>query len=276
MGNVYCCMGRKANKPFYLDKICLKIYSAEELVFCICENPELLDREMFSKELLNWLTEECSARELSEKLSVEYNAKNALERCVNAVLSAAPFISAQVKNQILDIIREGDSGDSVKKRKSHADYFLKRERFSQAITEYEKMLDFVTEDENFLRGEIFHNMGIAKARLFLFDQAASDFKTAYEVDGKTSHFYCYAAALRLSLSEREYVKIISDQQGMNDVILSLEENMSKTIDAWHEDDTFREFAERKAEGALSGRQIYNDWVDDKLSELKDDYHRYVL
>lgn len=269
-------MGRKANKPFYLEKICIRIYSAEELAYCICENPELLDEDVFSKELCTWLSEECSARDLADKIAKATEGRNCLEACVRTVLDDASFIGAAERNQIIDIIKVGDSSDSLRKRKSHADYFLKRERYTHAITEYEKILDGIAPDENYLRGEVYHNMGIAKARLFLFSQAADDFKKAFEADGSSRHFYMYAAALRMFLPEREYVRIISEEEGMGDVVLELEEKMGKTVDAWHDDEQFKDFAEKKAEGALEGVTKYYGWVDGKLSELKDDYHRFVL
>ena len=52
-----------------MEKICCNIYSAEELVYCVYENAELLERDIFTTELAEWLDEECEARTLAERIN---------------------------------------------------------------------------------------------------------------------------------------------------------------------------------------------------------------
>ena len=68
MGNVYKPISGKANRPFFLERICTNVYSGDELIYCLGENPELLSADMFNKELIKWLDEECSAKELATML----------------------------------------------------------------------------------------------------------------------------------------------------------------------------------------------------------------
>ena len=68
MGKVYECIGRKANRSFFLVKIGCNIFSAEELVYCIYENAELLEKDIFTTELANWLEDECEAVKLADRL----------------------------------------------------------------------------------------------------------------------------------------------------------------------------------------------------------------
>ena len=68
MGSVLLPISRKASKPFFIDRICAQIYSGEELLFYLGENPELLSKDIFSKDLIEWLREECSATELADTI----------------------------------------------------------------------------------------------------------------------------------------------------------------------------------------------------------------
>ena len=51
--------GRRADTPFFLEKIYVNLYSVEELCYILVRDAELLDQEIMSRELIKWLDEQC-------------------------------------------------------------------------------------------------------------------------------------------------------------------------------------------------------------------------
>ena len=93
MGSVFKPISGKASRPFYLDRICVSIYSGDELIFCLGEYPELLSTDMFNKDLIKWLSEDCSAKDLAEVIEKLIRAKADITNIVSSLLKRAPFIS---------------------------------------------------------------------------------------------------------------------------------------------------------------------------------------
>ena len=274
--NVYQCTGRKANKPFYLKKICLRIYSAEELAYAISENPELIEKDIFTFELANWLEEECSAIDLAEKIYRLIASATSLSGTVSAILEYFDFISEYEKDKIVQIIKSGANVNMVEKRKLRGDFFLGKERFGHAIQEYTGLLDSIPPTETAALAEIHDRIGTAQARLFLFEQAEEHFKTAYELDKKKEHYLSYAACLRFRLKESDYIKMAADDVILAEVTLELEQNMQAAITSWKESPEAKEFLLKKTEGQVNESGEYQRYILENLIELKEEYHKFVI
>jgi len=272
MGSMYACTGRKGNRPFYLNKICVRIYSADELSYCVCENPELLEKDIFTPELIQWLDEECGVRELAQELARCINRNLSLSRFVEVILEHTSFVSDREKKSILEIVRQGSGSNVIRRRKTHADFYLRKERYAHAIKEYETLIEQVDESEKAFLGSVYHNLGIAYARQFLFEQAEEAFRNAYLYDGKDEHFYCFAAAKRMRLPEREYIREISEILDRGQDTLKLEEDMKIYSAEWEQSDEYIAFAEAQKDGDTVE---YREWVAGKVSEYKEDYRRYL-
>lgn len=274
MGKVYECIGRKANKPFFLEKICCNIYSAEELVYCIYDNAELLEKDIFTTELANWLEDECEAVKMADRMYQLLSQDAETEQFAGALLEGFPFISAGQQARFLELLQEEDGGDDSLRRKKRGDYFLQKERFVHALNEYERALSEMKEPDLEQMGEIYHNMGMARAGLFLLEQAREDFLKAYELDGKAEHYYYYAAAMRFSMSEGEYIRTISEDVQMREITLKLEEKVQEANAKWQEGpgaELGMTLEKHRAGGSLQ----YEEWIDKTISGLKDDYRRCI-
>lgn len=272
MGKVYECIGQRATKPFFLEKICCNVFSAEELVYCVYENAELLEKEIFTTELANWLEDECGAGKMADRLYHLLSKGATVEQYAEVLLEEFPFVGEGSRNRFLELLKEGQEGNG--KSKKRADYFLQKGRYIHALNEYESVLNHIDETDVFVRGDIYHNMGLARVGLFLLEQAAEDFMKAYELDGKEEHYYCYAAAKRFCMSESEYIRTISEDVQMREVTLKLEAKMQETMDKWQEGpgaQLLEEQTKYKAEGSRN----YESWVDRTIIKLKDDYRRCI-
>ena len=275
MGSVYKPISGKANRPFYLDRICVSVYSGDELVYCLGEYPELLSTDMFSKDLIKWLDEECSAKELAEMIEKLIRAKADITKIVSSLLKKAPFISAQEIEKILKVIKESEGSSEFDKRKARGDFFLTKERYSYAIREYEFLLSTLNDEESERVAAVYHNLGVAKYRLFLFEQAADDFLRAYDCDEDPVHYYAYIATLRFTLTDREYVRMIGDDSKMREVTLKLEADIEKAKKDFLESPEYIDFLNKKEESDEAGRYAFCNFLNMKINEKKEEYNKYV-
>ena len=78
-----------------------------------------------------------------------------------------------------------------------ADYFLSEKKYRHAAYGYLELLQqenliYMTEE---LQGGILHNLGVAYARLFVFQEAAEMFAAAYQKNRSEQSRYCYLYAM---------------------------------------------------------------------------------
>lgn len=275
MGNVFKPLSAKAGKPFFLDRIGAQIYSADELVYCLTENPELLSADMFSRDLAEWLEEECNAAELAKMLAKLIKAKADVIKIVAALLEVAPFVTRDEASDIIKVMEDGEGSSEFDKRKARGDFFLSKERYAYAIREYEALLALVPDEESDRVATIYHNMGVAKARMYLFEQAAEDFLRAYDCDDDEVHYYAYMATLRFTLTDTEYVKKIGDDARMSNVTLKLEADLEEAKKEFLESSEYLDFKAKKEESNENGRYAFCNFLDSKINEKKEEYNRYV-
>lgn len=275
MNNVIECIGRQAENPFYLEKIELRIYSAEELVYCICENPELIEKAMFTEELSEWLSEECNAKDFSKRVYRLCCQGGNLTTCVKGILEDAGYISAEEMNAVTEVIDKMRGNNEISKCRVRADFFLRKKRFAKAIKELEILIANVNPADRVALAEMYQKRGLAKAGLFLFEQAGEDFLKAYTYDGKKEHYYYYAATLRFRLSEREYINTVSEDPMLSSMSLELEEKRGEAIAAWQQSPEYIEFLEQKTNSEINGKQAFYTWVSEKLSVKKEEYRKLV-
>ncbi|MCQ2543830.1 MAG: hypothetical protein MJ126_06685 [Lachnospiraceae bacterium] len=276
MGSVLLPISRKASKPFFIDRICAQIYSGEELLFYLGENPELLSKDIFSKDLIEWLREECSATELADTIEKQISSRSNVIQIVSALLAYASFISYDEKERILRVMKDGEGTSEFDKRKARGDFFLGKERYAYAIREYEALVAAEKDEESERIAAVYHNMGVAKARMFLFEQAGDDFLRAYDCDDNEEHYYAYIATLRFSLTDMEYVKKIGNDASMSSVTLKLESDLENAKNAFKESPDYLEFMNQKELSKENGRMSFCNYLSDKLNEKKEEYNKYVI
>lgn len=67
--------GRRAEKPYYMERFYVNLYSVEELCFLFVDRAELLDGEIVQREMVRWLDEECGLGDLAHELDALLNRR---------------------------------------------------------------------------------------------------------------------------------------------------------------------------------------------------------
>ena len=162
--------------------------------------------------------------------------------------------------------------DATTRRKHFADYLVTNRRYTQAIAEYERVLEEIPSMNHVMRSELFHNKGVAFCRLFSFEEAAKAFQAAYQENPDNQEAGIrYLAALRMSLSEGEYITFIANEPVWHEMSLEVERLMEEQKRDYESSGEYRELI-----GILSQHDAeYYEMISGKLLGMRRKYREMV-
>lgn len=280
MGNIILGTGKYAETPYFFDKTYVNLYSVEELCYCLAENAELLDMEIVSEKLARWLDEQCALPQLAHALYALVNQKGSPGAYVGTILEYVGLYPAEEIVRIENIIKKNAGLSPYEKQKAKADYMLQNKRYVVAAEQYEVLLAQMPEEEIELRGRVRHNMGVAKAKLFLFEYAAAEFLEAYKISGSAESLREYLMAKRMCSKEKEYVDFIAQNPNYHEMSLQVErmvEQAQGQFDATQENRMLFTLQVCKEEGSTTaGNTVpYYREIEKITDSLKDAYRECV-
>ena len=280
----YLCVGEYSSVPYLIQGLETRVYCMEELCYCLKENAFLLDRTLMNDELLDWIRVRCGLPELADFLYPMVHRQGSLSTYVSAILQYVGLYEADAIRQVEQILKRGASLSSLEKRKEQIDYLVKKKKYMAAVRGYDGLLlrwaEFgdkglsVSGEE--LKANIYHNKGVAYARLMLYGQAGDSFLSAYRITGNEEEYLCFLATKRLALSERQYVSFASGEMEHYELTLELEKKMEELQ---------QEFLLQPEMLMIRQRQAYRDAGDEQryLEEganlcriLKNGYRQSVM
>lgn len=185
MGEILFCNQPIAALPYYIEGISWNVYSLEELCYYIENNTILLEKDFMTEELCTWVGKELKNIKLAEKLRDIMHLDGRLSEFVLAILLESGYCSKETMQEILRLIREMEEKSDFECNKVRADRLMEKEKYLSSIYEYKRLLDAndAGEQPPELLGNIWHNLGTAYARLFLFQEAIRCYEKAYELNG---------------------------------------------------------------------------------------------
>lgn len=275
MSRPILCIGSYAKNPYQIEKIGRNVYCIEELCYCIVKNAFLLDEESFDRELFDWIENECSLEKLADELRSMASKKCSMASLAGTILDYVGYNTRKEVDRTEEILRENAGMDVYKKKLARADFLLKNGRFALAFREYEFLLHNTPDIDKKLRGRIRHNEGVMYAKLFLFDKAAEMFKQAYEDSGNRESYLQYLAAVRMNLSNKDYVSFIADSEEAYEASMELESRMKAAEELYassEENLKIRALMVYKSEGKM--HEYYNQ-VGEIADNMKFSYREIV-
>lgn len=231
----YLCVGEYSSVPYVIQGLEMRVYCMEELCYGIKENAFLLDSSIMSDALILWIREQCGLGELADFLYPMVHRQGSLSAYVSTILQYVGLYDAETIRQVEQILKRGAGLSSLEKRKEQVDYLVKKKKYVAAIRGYESLL---LKWEEFgelglampgeeLKANIYHNKGVAYARLMLYAQAGDSFLAAYRINGNEEDYLCFLATKRLELPERQYVSFASGEMEHYELTLELEKKMEE-------------------------------------------------
>ena len=186
MGEILFCNQPIAAMPYYIEGISWNVYSLEELCYYIENNTYLLEKDFMTEELCTWVGKEIKNEKLAERLRDILRMDGRLSEYVLAILVECGYTPKDTIREVVRLIREMEEKSDFECNKVRADRLMEKEKYLSSIYEYKNLLesDDAGGQPPQLIGNIWHNLGTAYARLFLFQEAIHCYERAYYLNNQ--------------------------------------------------------------------------------------------
>lgn len=184
MSDLWICREQTAKKPFYLEVPGIEIWTIEELCFYLYQSKDSLEDGVIGEELFMWLTEELKLPRLAGVLVQEKRQGKSDCWCAWFLLKEIGMYSGAELEEFRALCFALEDKDEFERQKLKADRLLRGQKYVRSIEAYQRLLemDEIHPQKKILLGDIWHNLGVAHAKLFLFAQAQEYFEKAYRLN----------------------------------------------------------------------------------------------
>lgn len=197
MGEFRLCENRRAKNPFFHDTMSVHLYTIEELSYYMETNLFLLDKSWISDPLFRWIEEELGRPKLAKELHQLYVRTKNVYDCVALIFRESGYYTKAELERLDGLLESMRGKTAMECRKMRGDHLLAAKKYRQAAYSYLELLqpDYMERMTEELQGNVMHNLGVAYARLFLFEEAAVMFAQAYKKRKSTASREAYLYAL---------------------------------------------------------------------------------
>jgi len=200
------CHEKKAQTPYYIEAAGIQIWTIEELCYYVCQYIWLLDNNFLSEELCAWINTELQMPKLAKPLYAEYYRGRSLKGFLEILLNNTGYCSKAEIYQLAKLLDGMEHVTEMERLKQKGDYFLKDQKYRRAIGMYNRILTMrrnIDLPQDFY-GKVWNNKGMAYAKLFLFEEAVSCMKRAWEENNTDAARKAYLGALYLAVPRHEF------------------------------------------------------------------------
>ena len=179
MGNIIICRYAMAAKPYEIEKERLKIYSTEELCFYLKHHIYDVDNTIINGKLATWLGEEIGAVHTAGVLNQEIMAKAPVIKMLETILLELDYLSKEEVHKI--VFKQALPLTPAEEAENLGNLFLKQDKFENAVKAFRKALRYRRQEKGneAAESELYEKIGIAYARLYLYDEAAESFSPGF-------------------------------------------------------------------------------------------------
>lgn len=275
-------VGKYAKVPYTVPGIERKVYCMEELCYCIREDAFLLDLSFLNDGLLDWIEKECGLKDLAKALYPLVHKQGSLSSFAVAILQYVGLYDSGAVLETEQVLKQAAGLSAIERRKTQVDYLVKKKQYALALDGYDALLKKWGEQDAqggalpapSCLSAIWHNMGVAYAGMMRYDRAAECFLKSCELDGEAGDYKDYLAAMRMQLTEKEYVDLVAEHEVLCNPSLQLEDAWKRSMAEWEQQpDCLR--TRRRGELLAGERQKYLEESERLVQALKDSYRRMV-
>jgi len=201
------CQTKKAEHPYYIRNIGIRVWTLEELCYYLYENLCLIDRSITNESLCAWVRDELGLVRLSRRL---YDALDRPDGDISyflmPIFGEIGYLSADQQRRVRDELTRLQVRPEDEKAKLKADYLVRCGRYAAAIRQYKSLLGRKGPGAlgvSFYAG-LWNNMGCAYALQHRFEEAADCFLQGWQLDHSRELLRRYVSTLPFYLPEEEY------------------------------------------------------------------------
>ena len=274
MSLVVLCLGKRAEIPYCVPVTGMNIYSVEELCYFFSENAFLLDDGIVNVQLVEWLEKQCELPELAEMLYPLCKGGKNVESFVGTIVEYTGYFVDGEAKKVLSAVRDCSGRSVGERKKTRADYYLESGKYELAIKEYELLLK-EREDcaVTFFEGTIYHGMGIAFAKMFLFEQADYYLELAHSILPEENVAFRMLAAKRMHMSEQDYICYVADHPELFHISQELEEKLNESEKMWQVSEKKKQLDDLKECKEIGEAQLYYEEIERVTNRLKEAFRK---
>lgn len=269
------CTGVRAETPYYIPSLGIRVWSVEELCFCLRENAYILDEEIVSKDMVTWLEEDCDLPDLANMLRPYLRQPGSMAAYVTGILDYVGYYPKEEIEAMAASFSAAGSASDFEKKKKRADLLVESNKYTKAYVEYSRLLRELPENEIGIRADVLHNIGVALTGLFMYNDAAYYFNEAYNYTNSEADFRDYLAAKRMSMSDSEYVKFVADMPDYYMASINLEADVDEILNNWERSTDEAELEEMLNLKQLGDSTGYYQEINRLVEGLKEEYRDYI-
>ncbi|MCR5829201.1 MAG: hypothetical protein K6F93_02500 [Lachnospiraceae bacterium] len=213
-----------------------KVYTVEELCYCLYDELETLDEEVLSQKLADFMGFGLGLAERASELTKLIEDGADLKSRLVVVLCSGDLYTAEEIKDICDEFEKNLNMAPLVRAKKIADRHLSEGKFKRALAEYREILSSenigeLTDNEH---STVLHNCGVIRMRLGYPEEAASLFLRAYAHSDEEATVKCYLMSLKLLNDEDRYIKEAMRLFDNGDMLKELENEISTTVERFEE------------------------------------------
>ena len=177
------CIGKIGEKGYYFEDTGIQIFSYEELCYYMSQHMICYIHTLPGEDLLAYIRDELDLDKLSKQLSKLLDPEKDQMKYFAALFREGHYFNEDEIRDILDEYRGLMNAPVYLQKKWMGDLLTSSGRASRAIRYYQEALEQkeIKEEEV---GRLYHNMGVAEAMLFRFENAKINFIKAYQYTGE--------------------------------------------------------------------------------------------
>lgn len=205
MSELWICREQTAKTAFWTEYPEMEIWNIEEMCYYLYQNIEQIDEGTINETFFSWLEKELLMQELASEVSKQFKQGKSTLWCAWFILKEVGMYTEEELGEIRTYCLAMENKDAFECQKLKADRSLMNKKYFRSIQEYYRLLSMGESGKQSLRllGDIWHNLGVAHARLFLFEEAADYFAKAYELNKNEETFLAQQEALRMMKAQPE-------------------------------------------------------------------------
>lgn len=275
MGLILC--EKQATMPYTVPESGKNIYSIEELCYYIYNNSYMLGKEFFSKELIDFVENGLSLESLAQKLKRGVDYGENFTNMIMYILDSCSYYDEEEKQGFAKTLDAIGSKSPAERIKARADVLMANKKYSSAVAVYTIILDQkeFAKQPDFL-GDIQNNLGVAYVHMFLYEEAISCFKKAYDISQKEDYLDNMVCAAILLDDDSSMGEIMEKYSLTNETI----EKYRKVIDFQTKQiaksKIYRDTVARLAHSENTSLDLYNERIYQMLNEWKLQYRNQFI
>lgn len=203
MSGMILCRSREAKTPYEIPGTGIHIYSLEELCYYIYNNIYIIGNDFISAGLIDFIRHETGETGLADRLAELAGEHAGLAPQLVTILKYVDYYNMSEIEEIRDILETLNTQNVNERLKARADGYLGSKCYYSAICNYRKIIEAPRDLSltGLFYAKVYHNTGVAYARMFLYRQAAAYFDEAYQIGQHEESRKCGMAAKRLAAGE---------------------------------------------------------------------------